>query len=138
VCVSYVANLGIGETTVPKLVDDPTAAECPEHEIACPAIVVDSKVTLPGTVSQLKMHVTTATRLVTYLGIARNPKRRGNKSATAVARQAMWPVTATMPTSRSATPAEALATSRRHATKSSATGVARLVMLLCTAVETTT
>lgn len=60
--------------------------------------------------------------MATSPGIARSPRRRGSKFATTVARPATWPVTVTMPTSRSATPAAASDTFRKAVRKSSATG----------------
>lgn len=55
---------------------------------------------------------TTATGVVTFPGTARSPKRRGSSSATPAGKPATWPVTAITPTSRSATLAVGLATSR--------------------------
>lgn len=65
---------------------------------------------------------TTAAGAVTSPETARSPRRSGSRCATTVARLATWRVTATMPTSRSATPVGALDTSRKAVKRSSATG----------------
>lgn len=60
---------------------------------------------------------TTATGVVTFPGTAGSLNGRGSSCATTAERLVTWPVTAIMPTSRSATPAAGLATSRNFATK---------------------
>lgn len=72
---------------------------------------------------------TTVTGVATFPGTARSPKRRGSSSATLAAKLAIWLVTVIMPTSRSATPAVGLATSRNFATRWNVTGECWLVVL---------
>lgn len=97
------------------------------------AIAAGNQDTLQEIVRGLRMHATTVAGVATSQGIARNPRRRGSKSATTVARPATWPVIVTMPMSRSVTHVEALDTFRKAARKSSATGAVRSVMLPCSA-----
>lgn len=62
-------------------------------------------------------HATTATGVVTFPGTVRSPNGRGSSSATIVEKLVTWPVSATMPMSRSASPVGHLATSRNFAIK---------------------
>lgn len=121
-----------GSRTVPMLEGGDVAGA---EEETFSAIGVENKVTSPGIVSRLKMRATTATGAVTSLATARSRRRRESRCATAVAKPDTWPVSVTMPTSRNATPAEALVTSRSFVIKSSVTGVVRLVTSQCIAVN---
>lgn len=125
------AVLVTGSRTV-LMLDGDEARDAVEVKISS-AIAVENRVTLPGTVKGLRMPATTAAVEATFPESARSRRRRGSRCATLAARRAMWLVTVTMPTSRSAIPVEVLATFKKAVKKSSATGVVRSVMLPCTA-----
>ncbi|KAG7478108.1 hypothetical protein MATL_G00076870 [Megalops atlanticus] len=112
---------------------DVGVARAVDEEKIFSAIAVENQATLPGTANGLRMHATIVAGVVTSPGTARSPRRRGSNAATTVARRATWHVTATTPTSRSATLVEDSVTSRKAVKKSSATGVARSVTLLYSA-----
>lgn len=78
----------------------------------CSVIGVETKDTWPVIVNKLKILATTAAGVVTFLGTARSLRRSGSSSASAVAKLGTWLGTATRPTSRSATPAVGLVTSK--------------------------
>lgn len=112
-----VAVLDIGSRTVPVPVAHVHAVPEDPGDEKCSVTGVETRDTWPGTVSKLRMRATTATRVVTSPGTARSLRRRGSSFATPVERPVIWPATAIMPTSRSATPAVALATSRNSVTR---------------------
>jgi len=125
------AVLATGSRTVPTP-DGDEARAVAEVKISS-AIAAESQVMLPGTVKGLRMRATTVAGEATSPGSARSPRRRGSRCATPAARRDTWLATATTPMSRSAIPVEASVTFRKAVKKSSATGVERSVMLLCTA-----
>lgn len=110
-------------------------AKVAEEEKIFSVTAVESLAMLLETVKELRMPATTVAGEATSPETARSPKRRGSRCATTVARPAMWPATVTTPMSRSVTLVEDLDTFRKAVKKSSATGVARSAMLLCSAVR---
>lgn len=110
-----VAVLVIGSSIAPILLVNVDVAGVGDEARSCSVIGVEIKDTWPGTVTKLRMRATTATGAVTFPGTARSPKRKESSCATPAAKLDTWPATAIMLTSRSATRAEGLATSRNFA-----------------------
>lgn len=108
---TVVAAQGTG-SRIAQVIRDVDVAGAGAGAKSCSVIGVETKDTWPETVTKLKILATTVTGVVTFPGTARSLRRRESSSASAVAKLDIWPVTVTMPMSRSVTPAVALVTSR--------------------------
>lgn len=109
------AALDTGSRTVLMLVE--VVAGAGDEERICSVTGVESRDTLREIANRLRMHATIATGVAIFLETVKNPKRRESSVAITVAKLVTWHATVTMATSRSATPAGGLDTSRSCVTR---------------------